>query len=288
MAELAYATDLKSVARKGLGVRLPSPAPITTLQELRKLQMKKVCEKCGLEISIQNFSRHSARCTGDGLRWYIKQALPDSFVCTHCGKECKNLNSLRQHEVRCSNNPNRKSYNNLAVHAASRKGTTKFNNPTVAKQANTLHSRYEKGELKSNGFAVLISFDDYVYGEHNEAVINEWLECVADVTVAELAADQRSIDAEGYVRIKNLRRSSNDSTNMLLSFEHEYIANQLINNRLESINTVHHINRIRDDNTCSNLLVFVDKANHLRYHTSRYAWLIFDPETLLFSCEIRK
>lgn len=27
VAELAYATDLKSVARKGLGVRLPSPGP---------------------------------------------------------------------------------------------------------------------------------------------------------------------------------------------------------------------------------------------------------------------
>ena len=30
-----------------------------------------------------------------------------SFICQHCGKECKNLNSLRQHEIRCKSNPNK-------------------------------------------------------------------------------------------------------------------------------------------------------------------------------------
>ena len=29
------------------------------------------------------------------------------FVCKYCGKICKNLNSQRQHEVRCKNNPER-------------------------------------------------------------------------------------------------------------------------------------------------------------------------------------
>ena len=33
--------------------------------------------------------------------------------CQYCGKECKNKNSLAQHEIRCSNNPNKiKSGNN--------------------------------------------------------------------------------------------------------------------------------------------------------------------------------
>lgn len=29
------------------------------------------------------------------------------FICQYCNKECKNLNSLRQHEIRCKLNPNR-------------------------------------------------------------------------------------------------------------------------------------------------------------------------------------
>lgn len=29
------------------------------------------------------------------------------YICRYCGKECKNANSLAQHEVRCKENPNR-------------------------------------------------------------------------------------------------------------------------------------------------------------------------------------
>ncbi len=29
------------------------------------------------------------------------------MICKYCGKECKNKNSLHQHEIRCKNNPNR-------------------------------------------------------------------------------------------------------------------------------------------------------------------------------------
>ena len=29
------------------------------------------------------------------------------FICKHCGKECKNKNSLVQHEIRCKLNPNK-------------------------------------------------------------------------------------------------------------------------------------------------------------------------------------
>lgn len=29
------------------------------------------------------------------------------YYCKFCGKQCKNKNSLAQHECRCKNNPNR-------------------------------------------------------------------------------------------------------------------------------------------------------------------------------------
>ena len=31
----------------------------------------------------------------------------DDLFCQYCGKQCKNLNSIKQHEKRCKNNPNR-------------------------------------------------------------------------------------------------------------------------------------------------------------------------------------
>ena len=33
--------------------------------------------------------------------------MEEEFVCKYCGKECKNKNSLTQHEIRCKKNPNR-------------------------------------------------------------------------------------------------------------------------------------------------------------------------------------
>ena len=33
--------------------------------------------------------------------------LRDDLFCQYCGKQCKNLNSLRQHEIRCKENPNK-------------------------------------------------------------------------------------------------------------------------------------------------------------------------------------
>lgn len=31
----------------------------------------------------------------------------EKFICKYCGKECKNKNSLAQHEIRCKENPNK-------------------------------------------------------------------------------------------------------------------------------------------------------------------------------------
>lgn len=45
------------------------------------------------------------------------------YICQYCGKECKNLNSLRQHEVRCKENPNRL---NLEGHSKGHKGCNQY------------------------------------------------------------------------------------------------------------------------------------------------------------------
>ncbi len=71
-------------------------------------------------------------------------------------------------------------------------------------------------------------------------------------------------------------------------FEHDYVANQLLGGQLKKSNTVHHINSVKTDNRKENLLVFIDGNNHKRFHNSDYAYLIYDENTHLFSCEVRK
>lgn len=64
------------------------------------------------------------------------------YICKFCGKECKNKNSLAQHECRCKENPNRiespfVKYNKERDHTWN-KGLTKETDERVNKGANTL------------------------------------------------------------------------------------------------------------------------------------------------------
>ena len=70
--------------------------------------------------------------------------------CKYCGKECHNLNSLRQHEIRCKANPERKAFNSLANYSHNNfKGQTKDTNEVIAKQAAKLKQLYNDGILTS-------------------------------------------------------------------------------------------------------------------------------------------
>lgn len=73
----------------------------------------------------------------------------DKLYCKYCSRECYNLNSLRQHEIRCKENPNRKAFDQLKGYSGSRlKGQTKETNPSIAKQAARLKAMYDSGELQ--------------------------------------------------------------------------------------------------------------------------------------------
>lgn len=74
--------------------------------------------------------------------------LEDKLYCKFCSKECHNLNSLKQHEVRCKLNPDRKAFNQLGNYSHNNlKGQTKETNPVIAKQAAKLKNMYASGEL---------------------------------------------------------------------------------------------------------------------------------------------
>ena len=72
------------------------------------------------------------------------------YYCEYCNKECFGKNSLIQHQLRCSNNPNKIDCyipNNVGK-IPWNKGLTKEADARVYKNAQTLHNRYENGELK--------------------------------------------------------------------------------------------------------------------------------------------
>lgn len=71
--------------------------------------IKKIpCKNCGKEITVANYNKHYNACINPNS--YINKHLQKqdiiSLFCKFCHKECKNKNSLVQHELRCKENPN--------------------------------------------------------------------------------------------------------------------------------------------------------------------------------------
>lgn len=69
---------------------------------------KVICELCNTEISASNYSKHLRRHTTHP-ETFIKKYHVDhpGLNCKFCNKLCKNNNSLVQHEIRCSKNPDK-------------------------------------------------------------------------------------------------------------------------------------------------------------------------------------
>lgn len=202
--------------------------------------------------------------------------------CPFCGKTCKNINSYKQHICRCKNNPDRieNSLTNYIIN--NRKGKNKYNCPEIAKQVATMTEKYNNGYIHP---CKGISYKhEYIYEEQNQEEINKWIEYISSITINK---DYETINHnKGYKIVSKSQIKENNSVK--LTFEHDYIANILLNNKLDKNNCVHHINGDRADNNKNNLLIFVDGNNHKRYHRSKYARLIYDENTHIFSCYIDK
>lgn len=77
----------------------------------------------------------------------------EKFICKYCGKECKNKNSLAQHEIRCKENPNRiksgfELYNE-SVHVVWNKGLSKNIDNRILQQSNTLKQSFELNKINA-------------------------------------------------------------------------------------------------------------------------------------------
>ena len=90
----------------------------------------------------------------------VLNELRDDLFCQYCGKQCKNLNSLKQHECRCNKNPNKIVSNALMTYNKNRqqnkisswnKGLTKDTHPSIKQQGETYSQRVKDGIIKSSG-----------------------------------------------------------------------------------------------------------------------------------------
>lgn len=248
------------------------------------------CPNCGKFITKANFNRHYNACIDPNSKYNQKKLNShyavdnDDLCCKFCNKELKSLNALAQHELRCSQNPNRTDFQNLTNYIANcRKGKTADNCEAVAKQKLTMADKYKNGYVSPLKGSKRIF--DYVYKEHNDSEIQKWLNYIGslDVTLSKYTTLYHS---NSYNMIA--RRNRSDDIPKHLIFEHDYIAYVLLDGKLQKRNTVHHIDKNFSNNSITNLLVFDTGGDHKRFHTSSYAYLNYDDTTHLFTCKILK
>lgn len=105
---------------------------------------KASCGLCGKLFDVANLKRHEVSCGKVDNQRHVSH---EGLNCEFCGKLCKNKNSLAQHELRCLENPERKSFDSLVAFNLSEKGLTQETSEHRAKMAETLKQRYKFGEL---------------------------------------------------------------------------------------------------------------------------------------------
>ena len=121
---------------------------------------KVACQYCGKEISRSNINRHEESCKNSVKK--VSYALDhDGLVCKFCGKDCKNRNSLCNHERMCKMNPTRQQGVGFESFNTDRKagnvstwnkGLTKETSSGVLKRSITLKKRIDAGEISYGGY----------------------------------------------------------------------------------------------------------------------------------------
>ena len=102
---------------------------------------KLICEHCGVEISVSNYSKHIRRHekhpeSFETPKYQIKH---EGLNCSFCGKLCKNRNSLSNHERLCRLNPDKQASAieryNISDHQVWNKGLTVESDERVKQHA---------------------------------------------------------------------------------------------------------------------------------------------------------
>lgn len=252
------------------------------MSEKRKVQQPKTqCNKCGRFITNANFKKHSNSCDGIIKNYASKYDYISNLICPFCDCKKETRNSLIQHIVRCPKNPDRKDWDKLGKYSTkNRRGQTKETNNNIALVTQKLVESYKNGTRKSQLTHGTVTS---IYKDHNDQEIAKYLSYIS--TLSETLPKYNKINSNtGYVLVSDIKSDLKYS----IKFEHELICS--INLKIENIAkyTIHHIDHVRYNNTIENLMVFNSRREHLQFHRSEYSWLIYNPETHIFSVEIIK
>lgn len=118
------------------------------------VRTKVICPDCGVEISKSNFTKHQRRHIQhpETFKATTYALTHEGLSCQFCGRECKNRNSLCNHERQCKSNPNRQEVSSFAVFNEKVKrgeakvwnaGLTKDTDERVRKSAENINKYYE-------------------------------------------------------------------------------------------------------------------------------------------------
>lgn len=261
------------------------------------------CDICGQYFSVYGIASHKKWHENEAKRQeerrlnpkkrgpkpsYVNYAylqLKDNLFCQYCGKQCKNLNSLKQHEIRCPNNADRLTYNSLTEYVLKNiKGKTKQTCPQIQKQVDTMRQKLDSGWRAHYDRTTVV----HLYKHHNDQEIQKWIDYVSNL---HLNLPTYKIYKDGdYVVISDSvltnQYNSKYGTSTILH-EHVYLMMQIFGEEFSNTNVVHHIDEIKSNNCISNLLLFESKSDHVRFHVSNKAYLLYDGTTHKFSCIVK-
>jgi hypothetical protein len=105
---------------------------------------KTACPICGKLFDVANIKKHETSC-GKPKKESTYRVTHEGLNCIFCGKLCKHKNSLAQHELRCKENPERKSFNCLADYIIVE--TDEAKQLRYGNCHNTLRARIATGEV---------------------------------------------------------------------------------------------------------------------------------------------
>ena len=117
-----------------------------------------ICPVCNRQISNANYNKHLK--AHDKPPRYHQSVDHEGLNCKYCAKLCKNKNSLAQHEIRCSKNPNKLAVpENLLSSPSWNKGLTKDTDERVAKNAASVSITLQ--QKVSDGWKPFFATDDF-------------------------------------------------------------------------------------------------------------------------------
>jgi len=212
----------------------------------------------------------------------------DDLFCQYCGKSYKNMNSLKQHEIRCPENANRRAYQYLAKYSHENfLGQTKDTNEVIKRVADAIQQKYKDGWISPNK-GVNRPERHYAFINHNNEELQKWIDYVSKLKIN--IPEYNVYNNGGYRVVSNSILTNeynerNGTSTILL--EHIYFMTLIFGDNYKRGNVVHHIDENKSNNSFSNLILFESTEDHVRYHTSDNAYLVYDEDTHKFRCVIK-